>query len=71
MDDWQGAPAAALAWARLRLRESSTWAGLAMIAIVFGSDPMQTHQLLQAVSLILGGGLVAVGPFRGGGMDGR
>lgn len=71
MDDWKGAPAAALAWARLRLKESSTWAGLAMIAVVLGSDPMKAYQLMQAISLILGGGLVAVGPVREGGMDGR
>lgn len=71
MNDWQGAPSAALAWARLRLRESSTWVGLAMIAVVLGSDPVQAHQLLQAISLILGGGLVAVGPVRADGADGR
>lgn len=53
---------AALAWLRLRLSESSTWAGFAMIAVVLGSDPMQAHGLAQAISLIVGGGLVATGP---------
>jgi hypothetical protein len=52
-------------WAWLRLREPSTWAGAAMIAVVLGSDPMQAHGLAQAVSLIIGGGLVAV-PSAGG-----
>jgi len=49
-------------WARLRARESSTWAGLAMIAVVLGSDPMQAHGVAQAISLVIGGGLVATGP---------
>jgi len=53
---------AVLAWVRLRLGESSTWAGFAMIAVVLGSDPMQAHGLAQAISLIVGGGLVATGP---------
>ncbi len=52
-------------WLRLRVREPSTWAGLAMIAIVLGSDPMQAHAMVQAIALILGGGLVAVGPMPG------
>jgi hypothetical protein len=56
------------AWARLRVGESSTWAGLAMIAVVLGSDPMQSHALAQAVSLIIGGGLVAAGPMPGSGV---
>ncbi|MGQ5702746.1 hypothetical protein ACUJ46_11920 [Sandaracinobacteroides sp. A072] len=47
---------------RKRVREPSTWAGLAMIAIVMGSDPMQAHGIVQAVSLIIGGGLVTAGP---------
>lgn len=51
-----------LNWLRLRATESSTWVGLAMIAVVLGSDPMQAHGLAQAISLILGGGLVANGP---------
>jgi len=46
-------------WALLRLREPSTWAGAAMIAVVLGSDPMQAQGLAQAISLIIGGGLVA------------
>lgn len=71
MDDWQDAPRAALAWARLRLKERSTWVGLATIAIVLGSDPMQAHQLAQALSLILGGGLVAAGPVREAGAGSR
>ncbi len=60
---------AVLAWLRLRLAESSTWAGLAMVAVVLGSDPMQAHGLAQAVSLIIGGGLFAVGPLPGTGRD--
>jgi hypothetical protein len=52
-----------LAWLRLRSREQSTWAGLAMIAVVLGSDPMQAQGLAQAISLIIGGGLVASGPL--------
>lgn len=53
----------ALAWLKLRIAEPSTWTGLAMIAVVLGSDPMQAHSLGQALSLILGGGLVASGPL--------
>lgn len=59
-----GALASFLNWVRLRARESSTWAGLAMIAVVLGSDPMQANGLAQAISLIVGGGLVAVAPDR-------
>lgn len=33
-----------------------------MIAMVLGSDPGQTAGIVQAISLILGGGLVAAGP---------
>lgn len=51
-----------LAWLRLRAQEPSTWAGMAMIAVVLGSDPMQAQGLAQAISLIIGGGLVATGP---------
>lgn len=54
---------AALAWLRLRLSEGSTWVGMAMIAVVLGSDPMQAYGLAQAISLIVGGGLVATGPL--------
>lgn len=54
-----------LNWLRLRATESSTWVGLAMIAVVLGSDPMQAQGLAQAISLILGGGLVANGPIPG------
>lgn len=54
---------AALAWLRLRLGEGSTWVGMAMIAVVLGSDPMQAYGLAQAISLIVGGGLVATGPL--------
>jgi hypothetical protein len=53
---------AALAWLRQRLTERSTWIGMAMIAVVLGSDPMQAYGLAQAISLIIGGGLVATGP---------
>ncbi len=51
-----------LKWLRLRATESSTWVGFAMIAVVLGSDPMQANGLAQAISLIIGGGLVANGP---------
>lgn len=49
-------------WVKTRLGEASTWAGLGMIAVVLGSDPGQTAGVVQAISLILGGGLVAAGP---------
>ncbi len=48
-----------LAWALARVREPSTWVGLAIIAAVLGSEPMQGEQAAQVISLILGGGLVA------------
>lgn len=51
-----------LAWLKMRARESSTWAGLAMIAVALGSDPVAAHGVAQAVSLIIGGGLVTAGP---------
>jgi hypothetical protein len=35
---------------------------MAMIAVVLGSDPMQAQGFAQAISLIIGGGLVATGP---------
>jgi hypothetical protein len=53
--------AAFLAWAKTRVSEPSTWVGLSMIAVVLGSDPMQAQGLVQAISLIIGGGLVATG----------
>lgn len=53
--------AAFLAWAKTRVSEPSTWVGLSMIAVVLGSDPMQAQGMAQAVSLIIGGGLVATG----------
>ena len=60
---WTREPwASAMSWARQRLSESSTWVGFATIAVVLGSDPMQAHGLAQAISLIIGGGLVTVGP---------
>ena len=63
---WTRAPwASAMTWARLRLTESSTWVGFATIAVVLGSDPMQAQGLAQAISLIIGGGLVTVGPQAG------
>lgn len=52
---------ALLAWAKTRVSEPSTWVGLSMIAVVLGSDPMQAQGLAQAISLIIGGGLVATG----------
>ncbi len=51
-----------LCWLRQRARESSTWVGLAMIAVAVGSDPMQAMSLAQAISFIVGGGLIATGP---------
>ena len=69
---WTREPwASGLSWARLRLSESSTWVGFATIAVVLGSDPMQAHGLAQAVSLIIGGGLVTMGPGGGRGDTGR
>ena len=59
--DWPGL-GMFLAWAKTRAHEPSTWAGLAMIAVVLGSDPMQAQGLAQAISLIIGGGLVTLGP---------
>lgn len=56
---------ATVAWLKLRARESSTWAGLAMIAVALGSDPLAAHGVAQAVSLIIGGGLVTAGPVAG------
>jgi hypothetical protein len=50
-------------WLRLRVREPSTWAGLAMIAVVLGSDPMQAHAIAQGIALVIGGGLMAAGPM--------
>ncbi|MCS6987759.1 MAG: hypothetical protein NZM40_10115 [Sphingomonadaceae bacterium] len=49
-------------WLRMRAGETSTWVGLAIIAVTLGNDPLKAAQLVQALSLILGGGLVAVGP---------
>lgn len=57
---------AAVQWAAARVREPSTWAGLAMIFIVFGSDPMRAHGVAEAISLIVGGGLVARPSATGG-----
>lgn len=63
-DEGQGMSwGAFLKWLRLRAAESSTWVGFAMIAVVLGSDPMQANGLAQAISLIIGGGLVANGPI--------
>jgi hypothetical protein len=47
------------AWVRQRVREPSTWMGVAMIAVVMGGDPIQAQNLAEAISLIVGGGLVA------------
>lgn len=60
----KGVPAGlnrSLTWARARVREPSTWVGLAIIAAVLGAEPMQGEQAAQVISLILGGGLVASG----------
>ncbi|WP_194744721.1 hypothetical protein [Thermaurantiacus tibetensis] len=51
-----------LTWLAMRAREGSTWVGLAMIAVAVGSDPMKAMHLAQAISFIVGGGLIAVGP---------
>lgn len=51
-----------ISWMKTRMGEASTWAGLGMIAVVLGSDPGQTAGIVQAITLILGGGLVAAGP---------
>jgi hypothetical protein len=51
-----------MCWTLVRLREGSTWVGLAMIAVSVGSDPMQAMHLAQAISFIVGGGLIAAGP---------
>ncbi|MFQ3595671.1 MAG: hypothetical protein SNJ63_06115 [Sphingomonadaceae bacterium] len=59
-----------LSWASVRMREGSTWVGLAMIAITIGSDPMQAMHLAQAISFIVGGGLIAAGPVPSGPGDG-
>lgn len=48
-----------LAWAVARVREPSTWMGVAIIAAVLGSGPMEGEHAAQVISLILGGGLVA------------
>ncbi len=52
-------------WLRLRAHEPSTWVGLAMIAVVLGSDPMQAHAIIQGIALVVGGGMVAAGPTPG------
>jgi hypothetical protein len=52
-----------LCWLHQRARESSTWVGLAMIAVTLGSDPLQAMHLAQAISFIVGGGLIAAGPL--------
>lgn len=52
---------ALLSWAKTRAREPATWVGLSMIAIVLGSDPMQAESVAEAMSLIVGGGLVVAG----------
>jgi hypothetical protein len=50
-----------LKWLGARLRENSTYAGLGIIAAVAGEHALgvQIGQVGQAVSLIVGGGLVA------------
>lgn len=53
-----------ISWVRRRIQEPATWMGMAMIAVVLGSDPMQAQGLMEAVSLIIGGGLVATGGRR-------
>ena len=50
-----------LKWFGLRLRERSTYAGLGVIATVAGAPAlgMQIDHVGQAISLIVGGGLMA------------
>lgn len=48
-------------WAGARLRERTTYSGLAIIAAIVGADKLgvQIDQVGQAVALITGGGLIA------------
>lgn len=55
----EGQAGVLLSWLKTRVREPSTWVGLSMIAVAMGSDPMQAEGVAQAISLIVGGGLVA------------
>jgi hypothetical protein len=50
-------------WLKTRGREGSTWAGMAAIAVALGAEPFQTASIAQAISLIVGGGLIAAGPL--------
>jgi hypothetical protein len=50
-------------WLKTRSKEGSTWAGLAAIAVALGAEPFQTASIAQAISLVLGGGLIAAGPL--------
>ncbi len=54
----EGQGSAVLSWLKTRVREPSTWVGLSMIAVVLGLDPLRAQSLAEAVSLIIGGGLV-------------
>lgn len=60
---------AVVAWVRMRVAEPSTWVGMAMIAVALGRDPTEAHGMAQAISLIVGGGLVGVGPTAGAEKD--
>ncbi|MFA7439456.1 MAG: hypothetical protein WCZ66_00650 [Sphingomonadaceae bacterium] len=51
-------------WMQQRAQEPATWMGMAMIAVVMGSDPVRAHGMAEAISLIVGGGLVAGGTGR-------
>lgn len=51
-------------WLQQRAQAPGTWMGMAMIAVVLGSDPVRAHGLAEAISLIVGGGLVAGGRGR-------
>lgn len=48
-------------WLAARLKERSTYAGVAVIASMLGADKFgaQIDQVGQAVALIVGGGLIA------------
>ena len=51
-----------LRWALRRASESSTWAGLALIAMVLVSDLLGTGGLAETIGLVVGGALVTTGP---------
>lgn len=50
-----------ISWMQRRIQEPSAWMGVAMIAVVLGSDPLRAQGMIEAISLIVGGGLVVSG----------